>query len=281
MNNLAPAVNEVRQRPEITHELLEHEITVKGGRDPLARQLHGQTWPLRREQFKQDKSPRLKLPEMSMAEWLHMVNHSKEASPFLTLIDGHYLHATVVSKLRKSMDFLKFRNALRGCMLPIEYFSMQPIPRSLADANGLRGKSSAVQNFLIHLSSLDGFHVTSKSIRSILQREEYRTMQSDLYMLIEKWPMLRQMCGSFASDLSVRMIELLNDNPEVQHVLLFSRDPDLLAAVRSAREYSVKLTMVRCTDVPISSELLGETDYVINIVDMLEHLECITDRSFS
>jgi uncharacterized LabA/DUF88 family protein len=256
--NIIPVPN----RSEIVRITTHYDEIVpsRSDTDPLARKLYRQGWKVRRTIQKQKKEKREFLSpyvHISMTDWLNLFG---ENDRHLTIIDGHYHHSTMVNKLHVAMKFEEFRDGLPNSILPITYWTME-------------SKSPQIYSFLGYVSKLDGFEVNIKSVREVVQNDP------ELITILEEnahaHPIIRQTYGSFSVDVAVHMIDQIYDDVSIKQILLFSRDPDLIPALRSVKTMDdVKIALVWCNDVFISGELLEEVDYLIDMRDMVATLKC-------
>ena len=216
--------------------------------DEEARQFQKESWPIRRDNFKRQRSTEINMNEIKTEDWLNIVRDTNvEKGALMILIDGMFVHSAAVHYAKKYIDYKKFRAGFGDLVEKIHYFSCNQ-------------ESDKITRFLNYIDSIPGFEVIVKVIpKTMDQRDKKATHPA---------------YKSVAVDMAVASLREAYDSPEVQHVLILSRDPEILPVIRELKDLELKIAIARSGDIPTSRSLFLEVDYVIDIYELFSTLDC-------
>jgi uncharacterized LabA/DUF88 family protein len=212
--------------------------------DEEARIFQKESWPLRREIYKRNASGEIKLNMMTTAEWM-----GKTTNPVLVLIDGTFAHSAAVYYAKKYIDYRKLRQGLSSKSRNLFYFSANQ-------------DSERITRFLHYVKSIEGCKVIVKQVPKILDSRDKGS--SHIYR-------------SVAVDLSIVALRELYTNDEIQHVLILSRDPELIPTIKEIKDLGATVTLARSADIPTSRYLLSEATYVLDVYEFFEAMAAYSD----
>ena len=179
---------------------------------------------------------------MNLVDWLD--NNSKIGKPMM-FIDGKFLYAAVNQQgMFADMVKLAIMPFLLEGQKPYYYFQFY-------DQNN--GGSVKVSK-LLGLIKAQGMNLKIKPFSNGKPNESYG------------------FADTLIPELMVDMIStVIDEQPEVNHILVFCNNEAITPAVKYIRELEVKVTLGIAKNQPVSNSFMRNFDYIINAVDLLEY----------
>ena len=207
--------------------------------------IYRETWPIRRDKFKEKTNMTI-----TTAEWLNSIN-----KPALILIDGMFVHSAIVYYDKKYVDYRKMRLAFGNKAKEMFYFSVD-------------NEESNLKNFLNYVSAIPGCTVITK---------QQLPANEPLYQRVGEHEYKQHSFRSVAMDIAINTLREIYENPDIDNVLVFSRDPELIQLFKEIKALHVKVTLVRSPNIKTSKHLLSEANYIIDIYELMRHLHCYSN----
>lgn len=211
--------------------------------DPDSARVYRETWPVRRQAFKDNREGKFMLPEISFQDWLKVTADN----PPMVFINGIFVHSYVFHQLNKAIDYEKFGTNIGDRVKKIFYFSANKTDPKL---NG----------FFFYLQHLPKFSVIHREITGDFSKKE----MPDAFK-------------SVAVDMAVAALEEAYNDSDLDHVMIMSRDPDLIPLIRKLRELDIKVTLARAKTVPTTRYLLQEPNFIVDLNEILTNLDCVSE----
>jgi uncharacterized LabA/DUF88 family protein len=211
--------------------------------DEEAQRFQKESWPVRREIFKKNRTGEPALNEMQVPEW-----YASASSPIMVLIDGTFAHSAAVYFAKKYIDYRKLQYSLKKAET-IHYFS----------ANS---DSEKIARFLHYIRSIEGCEVVVKQVPKIVENKNLKVT-----------PTYR----SIAVDMSIVALREAYDNADIRNALILSRDPEIIPLIKELRDLEINVALARCPDIATSRHLLVEANTVINVYDFFEHFDSYSE----
>ena len=232
---------------DVTVETKVLDLSKEGlANDTDAQTFQRESWPARRESFKENREGEPNLNRQSVKSWLtHVESLKTTANPLMILIDGAFAHSAAVHFAQKYVDYKKFRQATSYLADKMHYFS----------ANS---DQDSITRFLHYIQSIEGCEVIVKNIP--------RPEKSN------KGPL-----KSVAVDITIRALREVYDNEGIHTVLILSRDPELIPTIKELKDLSINVAIARCEQIATSRHLLQEADVVLDIYDLFTTLNLYSD----
>jgi len=224
--------------------------------DEEAQQFQRESWPVRRDQFKK-KGTDTQFNKLPTLKWLDSIKvnddgNEDESPPFplMVLIDGTFAHSAAVHFAGKYIDYRRLQLALLPKAEKIHYFSAS-------------SESDSILRFLNHIRSIPGCEVVVKELPKTIDQKDKR--------------LAHPAYKSVAVDMSVIALREVYENPNVTHMLILSRDPEIIPLIRELKDLDIKVTLAVSEDIPTSRALKLECDSILDIYEMFASLNAYSD----
>jgi uncharacterized LabA/DUF88 family protein len=225
---------------DTTEENLKH--------DTEAQTFQKESWPVRREVFKEQREGEFGINKLSVKNWLNTIEHIQEdKKTLMVLVDGTFAHSAAVYFAKKYIDYRKFREAIFPYAKTLHYFSANQ-------------DQDSITRFLHYISSIEGCEVIVKNLP--------RSTETNINKSVYK---------SVAVDMTIIALREAYDNPDIQQALILSRDPELIPTIKELKDLDIKVTLARCKDIATSRYLLQEATVTLDIYDLFETLSIYSD----
>ena len=209
------------------------------------RQFNKETWPLRREAFKDARTGGQKLQTITTSNWLKNFQNNER---MVVLIDGTFIHTATVYHKKQTVDYEKLRNVLGTKVKNLYYFSPE-------------NEKTEVKNFYNYIKMLPNYNLVIKQ----LNIPENNKLPEGLFK-------------SVAVDITMSALRELYEDESIGHILLISRDPELISFVREIKNIHAKVTIARSRDIATNHKLLAEANYIVNLDEFLTFLDVYKPR---
>jgi uncharacterized LabA/DUF88 family protein len=217
--------------------------------DEEARKFQKESWPVRREAFKRNRASETTFAETKASKWLDIVKataESENSKPLLVLIDGMFAHNAAVYFAEKYIDYKKFKSTFENLAETIYYFSANQ-------------ESDKIAKFLNYIRSIAGCQVIIKDVPKIDKKLAHSTFKS------------------IAVDMTVVALRETYEDINLRHVLILCRDPEIIPLVKELKDLELKVALARSSDIPTTRALQAEAEYILDIYDLFETLDCYSD----
>ena len=217
--------------------------------DYEAQQFQRESWPVRREGFKKNRTGEIAANEMSAENWDNTVSFNGNFDkPLIVLIDGTFAHSAAVHFAKKYIDYRKFQASLSDKADTIYYFSASQ-------------DSDRIARFLHYIQNIEGCKVVVKSVPKISD-----TKGSGI-------PTYK----SVAVDMSIVALREAYDNANISHALILSRDPEIIPLIKELKDLDISVALAYSNDIATSRYLKQEANVIVDIYNLFEYLDCYSD----